>query len=249
MITCKYCGAQYGDDEKICPYCGSENVGVSIQEQQGYLDAINRKKQELNTVVPQQKAKRAVKKVHRIGLVLIGLFLIFAILAAGYSVIRTKQDRYRQQEALKILEEYYEKNDYEGMIEYLHSKDYLYSATYDKYDKLCEVYYYYSTGLEYLESDIDSIKKYGNNGVDWSESIEYDLSCFFRALYLLDELERNGYVYNEEEGVKYLRQLIMPVVHQNCKLTETEIQAAVARYEGYETEYFDLAEEVIRRVS
>ena len=115
MVTCGNCGAQYDENEKVCPYCGAENVPVSIKEQSDYLQGISRKKALLNTVIPQEKAKRAEKKVHRTALVLVAFFLLFALMAAGYSIVRTKQKRYNQQEALRILEEYYVNNDYEGM--------------------------------------------------------------------------------------------------------------------------------------
>lgn len=248
MIQCRYCGAEYGDEEKVCPYCGSENVGVSLKEQQGFLDEMKRKKEQLNTVVPQEKAKKAVRKVHKTAVILVAFFLIFALLAAGYSIVRTKQARYRQQEHLRILEEYYVNNDFEGMYEYYWSNDDLYSATYDKYYKLSEIYRCYSYGKDYLDTDLEFLKTDRENTELWAEDIEYDLSCLFRALYLLDELERNGYVYNEKAGAEYLRQLILPVLKQTCMLTDPEILDGESRYEDYDTEYLDLAELVIGRV-
>ncbi|MBR0343181.1 MAG: zinc-ribbon domain-containing protein [Oscillospiraceae bacterium] len=248
MVTCGNCGAQYDENEKVCPYCGAENVPVSIKEQSDYLQGISRKKALLNTVIPQEKAKRAEKKVHRTALVLVAFFLLFALMAAGYSIVRTKQKRYNQQEALRILEEYYVNNDYEGMYEYYWGHDDLYSATYDKYEKLCDVYHYYSNGNRYLEEDLSYIKQYGDGAVDWTDNIGYDLSCFFRALWLLDELEDNGYIYNEKAGADYLKEMTLSVLKQTCLLSDNEIQEGLSRYEGFETDYSDLAEQVIRRV-
>ena len=248
MIQCKFCGAEYGDEEKVCPYCGSENVGVSLREQQSFLDELKHKKERLNTVVPQEKAKRAEKKVHKAALVLAAFFVLFALLAAGYSIVRTRQKRYDQQEALRILEEYYVSNDYEGMYEYYWSHDEMYSATYDKYYKLSEIYHYYSIGTDYLDEDLSYIRQYVEGSLDWTDNIGYDLSCLFRALHLLDELESNGYVYNEKEGADYLRQLILPVLKETCMLTDSEIAEGEARYEDYNTDYNDLAELVLRRV-
>lgn len=249
MITCRNCGAQYDEKEKVCPYCGAENVDVSIQEQNDYLQDMKRKKERLNTVVPQEKARRAEKKVHRTALVLAVFFVIFVLLAAGYSIVRMRQRRYEQQEALRVLEEYYINNDYKGMYEYYWSHDDLYSATYDKYYKLSEIYNYYSSGTTYLEEDLSFAKRSKENQVDWSENVGYDLYCLFRALYLLEELKNNGYVYNEEAGAEFLKQQILPVLKQTCMLSDDEIQQAVQEYEGSETNYSNLAKEVIRRVA
>ncbi len=249
MFTCRNCGAQYEDTEKVCPYCGAENIDVSIQEQNDYLQNIKKKKEQLNTVVPQEKARRAEKKVHKVALVLAAFFVIFALLAAGYSIIRTRQRRYEQQEALRILEEYYVNNDYKSMYEYYWSHDDLYSATYDKYYKLSEIYNYYSNGTAYLEEDLSYAKQYKDGQVDWSENVGYDLSCLFRALYLIDELKNNGYVYNEEAGAMFLKEQILTVLKQTCLLSDSEIQLGIEGYEGYDTDYSSLAEEVIRRVA
>ena len=249
MITCRNCGAQYDDKEKVCPYCGAENVDVSIQEQNDYLQNVKKKKELLNTIVPQEKARRAEKKVHKVALVLAAFFVIFVLLAAGYSIVRMRQKRYEQQEALRVLEEYYVNNDYEGMYEYYWNHDDLYSATYDKYYKLSEIYHYYSSGIAYLEDDLSFAKQGEEYQVDWSENVGYDLSCLFKALYLIEELKSNGYVYNEEAGAEFLKQQILPVLKQTCMLSDDEIQQAVQEYKGSETDYSSLAKEVIRRVA
>ena len=248
MVTCGNCGAQYDDNEKVCPYCGAENVPVSIKEQTDYLQEIKEKKALLNTVIPQEKAKNAEKKVHKTALVLTSFFLVFALLAAGYSIVRIRQKRYNQQEALRILEEYYVNNDYEGMYEYYWSHDELYSATYDKYDKLSMIYYYYTNGTNYLEEDLSYIRQYKDSSTDWTDNIAYDISCLFRALSMLNDLKENGYIYNEKSGAEYLEKLITPVLKETCQLSDSEIKQGIERYEDYDTDYSDLAELVIRRV-
>ena len=65
---------------------------------------------------------------------------------------------------------------------------------------------------------------------------------------LLDELEENGYVYNEEAGASYLEDLVLYELKDTCLLSDAEIHEGRMRYDGYDTEYLDLAEIVLGRV-
>lgn len=248
LITCASCGARYDDKEKVCPYCGAENAAVSVKEQMDYLAAMEEKKNRLNDEVPRQKTKRALTKITKGGMVVAGLFVVFALLAAGASILAARQRRAFQQEALETLEGYYVRNDYDSMLEYMEKHDDLYSATYDKYDYLSEVYYYYQSGKEYLEEDLSFLEKNSNYTEGWSENLGMDISYLFRALSILRDLEEDGYVYNEESGVLYLRDLILPVLRDTCMLTESEIQEGIERYEGFNTDYADYGEMVLGRV-
>ena len=246
-IICSFCGARYEDTEKTCPYCGSENVSVSLKEQEEFLENFRELRRRLNDELPRQMLRSATGRIARTAVVIILVFTILIAAAAVISVLRVKQKRSFQQEALETLEKYYDSNMYEEMTEYYYDHDELYSSTYHKYFYLTEIYHWYTTGKEWLESDLDFYSKQSGDPGLWTDSISNDINYLFRAMSMLKELEDNGYVYNEKEGAEYLRGLTMQVLTDTCGFSQEQIDAGTEAYEDFETDYSDLAAIVLGR--
>ena len=239
-IRCENCGAAFSSEEKVCPYCGAENVPVSVREQMDYLADLRQRKRELDTVVPQEKTKRLTGKVTRIGIWVGIALLIMIVLGSAFAVVRARNRRAYQKQAVETLERFYGSKDFAGMEQYLREHDELWSATYDKYNDLAEIYYYYRIGSEYLQEDLEWVGMQSDIGEKEAEILKYDLNYLFRALSLLEELRSNDYVYNEQAGAEYLESLVKTVLKDNCMLTDEEIKEGIERYTDFDTDYTDL---------
>ena len=62
-------------------------------------------------------------------------------------------------------------------------------------------------------------------------------------------MEENDFIYDEQDGAEYLRQLLLIQLKDVCLLTDEEIKEGTDRYVDYSTDYTDLAEIVIGRIS
>lgn len=247
-IRCENCGAAFSSEEKVCPYCGAENVPVSVREQLDYLADLDQKKKELDTVVPQEKTRRLTKKVTRIGIWAGAVLLILIIAGSAFAAVRTRKRRELQKQALETLERFYGTNDFAGMEQYLEEHDGLWSATYDKYQNLAEVYHYYRNGSQYLEEDLEWIGRQDSIGEKEAGLLQYDLNYLFRSMALLEELKSNDYVYNERAGAEYLEGLVRGVLSERCMMTDEEIREGTERYQNFDTDYTDLGLIALRRM-
>ena len=126
------------------------------------------------------------------------------------------------------------------MEQYLQEHDDLWSATYDKYQDLTEIYYYYRIGSQYLQEDLEWIGGQDNIGEMEAEILQYDLNYLFRSMSLLEELKANDYVYNEQAGAEYLEGLVREALKDCCMLTDEEIREGTERYLNFDTDYTDL---------
>ncbi len=248
QTKCENCGASFSSEEKFCPYCGAENVPVSVREQMDYIRDLKRREAELNTVVPHEKAKSYTRKVNRIGLGIVALFVLLALLVSGFAFVRNARKRSFQKEALRTLEGYYQTKNFSAMEEYLNDHYELYSATFDKYNEIAEIYYCYRNGKEYLDEDLKWLKESQFDNSLVADTLKYDLSYFFRGMWKIRMLEENDYIFDEQEGAEYLRELIMIQLRDVCMLTDEEILEGIDRYYDYNTDYSDLAEIVVGRI-
>lgn len=247
-VICENCGATYSSEEKVCPYCGAENLPVSVREQTEYVEDLRRRTAELDTVIPSENTRKVRRKINRIGIAAGIIFVLLIFVACVYGIVRTVNRRDFQKESLDILEGYYQQNDYASMLDYLDSHDRTYSSTYGKYNALTEVYRYYSIACEYYDQDLVWINRDGFDIEKFGDVFQFELSYLFRSLYLLKDLEDNDYVYNEQDGAEYLKDLVTARLRDQYLLTDEEIREGTEMYEDFDTDYSDLSKTVLRRL-
>lgn len=244
---CSFCGARYDDSEKTCPYCGSENVEYSLREQEEFLRDIKEKRRRLNEEIPRERIKRAHGAISAAAAVAVIAISALIVIATAFSVIRVKNRRKNQMQTLDILEQYYQNRQFDEMRDYYYNSSETYSATYDKYYYMSDAWYFFSTGRTFLAEDLEQFRKYGDSAEVFRDSVSYDLGCLFRALHILQELEDNGYVYNEKDGADYMREQITEVLLETAGLTQEQIDHGISIYEDFETDYGYLADEILGR--
>ncbi len=248
VIICPNCGAEFDAAEPVCPYCGAENVKASIREQLDYLEEIDKKEKALADL-PEQKSRKVNRKIGKTALMAgIAILIILCTVALmGANSLRHSREKYDQ--SIEQLEQWYVANDYESIDKYLRENE-LYSASYDKYQKLADAYRAISQGEEYLKEDQSYIRDSGTSADEKSlvDLIQYGIRNEFQGLSMLAEMEAKGFVYGEEDGVKYLRQKATEVLQEYCGLTEEEIAEGTSRYENYDTPYREEAKRMIERI-
>ena len=78
---CKFCGAKFGQNVKLCPNCGSTDIKLVAQESMEFLEAVSEESEkEKQSGVEKKKSKRNRKKVIVILVsVLVGVFVLLII--------------------------------------------------------------------------------------------------------------------------------------------------------------------------
>ena len=244
---CSFCGARYDDSEKTCPYCGSENVEYSMREQEEILREFKEKRQKLNEEIPRERIRRAHGAISTVAAIMVILISVLIVIATVFSVMRVRNRRKNQMQTLDILEQYYQNRQFAEMRDYYYNSDDTYSATYDKYLHMSDIWYSYTTGKTFLTEDLEQYIKYQDGSDVFRDSVSYDLNCLFRSLHIMRELEDNGYVYNEREGVEYMREMVLETLKETAGLTQEQIDYGVSIYEDYNTDYGYLADEILGR--
>lgn len=137
MLHCPHCGAEYEEGLLRCPYCLSVDDHQDESEFLEDLDEIRDKMEDLPEDAVRQanriQTKEAVsdfgKILKRIGIVFGVILLIIAagalserlLSGGGNSKEKDKEKYLWMQENLPLLDEMYEKGDYEGLLEAYHS--------------------------------------------------------------------------------------------------------------------------------
>lgn len=242
-MICENCGAQI-EDELICPYCGSENEERAQEEQNEVLKDIRRRTR-IMQVLPERLANYLTKSVTRLavfGTVMI-LVLIFIIwLVSG---MLTSRSIGGQQKKLERLEEYYQARDYEAMDNYLDKLNDKYASTYRKYFNSVAV----NKGVARSLDDVEDLKEEIADGYGTKEYISIRLYYIYGELYDIREIEEDGFRYGEKDAVLEQKQLLLDALQGELCLEEEEIEDGIQRYpDEEETDYEDMAEEILTRV-
>lgn len=74
-MVCEFCGAEYADNQPVCPYCGGEDEKAAGREQQAILEEYQKKTKQVLSL-PEQIAKKASKGV---SLLILGIIVLFVI--------------------------------------------------------------------------------------------------------------------------------------------------------------------------
>ena len=129
-VHCPYCGAEYEEGLLQCPYCKSVD---DYQDESEYLEDLDELRDKLEDIPEEAlrhegrlQTRQAVKDFRKIILILLisaasigGLFLFETVLAGntkGQSEKRNREKYLWIQENYPILDEMYEKEDYEGLL-------------------------------------------------------------------------------------------------------------------------------------
>ena len=198
--------------------------------------------------MPREKDKRIHGKINRTVIVISILFVVAIAVSCITAVVSVSSRRNDQIKNLEVLEQYYLENDYDAMYEYLETHERTYTYSFAKYNTLAEIYHYYSLANQYMEEDRVWIMRPGFDVDKFGGVLQYELSYCFRSLSLLKELEENDYVYNEQSGAEYLKNLIIKKLQNDMLLTDDEISEGVNRYEDFDTDYSELSKTVVRRL-
>ena len=245
-LICDNCGAEYSEDLEACPFCGSENVRASIHSHLDYLEEVGERTEDLVNL-PAQRSKRVNRGISKAAIAALVLIAAVLILVAVTTSSRVSHSKERQDQMLAELEELYLSNDYEGIGEYLSQHDDTWTATFDKYTLLSDAYQAVRTGEEMLETDAEHIKSYEGDESLLVSNVSYGILYSFRGLSQLKELEDNGYVYNEEQGVSYLREIAEENLKKYARLTDEEITRGIEYFVDYNTDYSEYAKLMIER--
>lgn len=124
IIECASCGAHFDELLPKCPYCGSMSIKGAQAEYMEKLEDVRSDMEDL-TAVPMQETKKELKKQTKFVLIIIGcivgllLFLVVLELVLGYSGSKRdhQADYIWQQENFPILDELYEQERYDELLE------------------------------------------------------------------------------------------------------------------------------------
>lgn len=123
-VICESCGAEFADNLPKCPYCGTLNYKGAEAEYMEKLQDVQENMEELGNV--PQEAKGAIVKKNKLVLKII---LIVAGVCIALNVIistvldyrerkRTEREMYWRLENYPILNDLYDRGEYEKMYEY-----------------------------------------------------------------------------------------------------------------------------------
>ena len=246
-LICDNCGAEFSDSMEACPFCGSENIRVSIRDHLDYLEEVGERTEDLADL-PAQRSKKVNRGIGKVAVAALVLIAAVLILVAVTTSTRVSHSKERQDQMLAELEELYVSSDYEGIGEYLNRHDDTWTATFDKYSRLSEIYRDLSTGKDMLENDSEYIKTYQGEEDVLISNVTYGIFYSFRGLALLKEMEEDGYVYDEQQGAEYLREIGIENLRKYARLTDEEIIRGTELYVDYNTDYTEYAKLMIERI-
>ena len=238
IVRCPYCGAQFEEGLLRCPYCGSVDDHQDETEFLEDLDELKDKLEDLPEETIRQtnmvQRKEAVQDMGRIlkrigiiaviALLIIGLGLFLDRVVEGNSPARRDQENRERylwlQEHIPLLDEMYEKGDYEGLLEAYQSGNGAWYYEWEHYDLL--------EGLRLLErireSDIpileESVKTFGADSRQAAEDRSVLLADELQVLYF-DKQARN------KEDAATIRELSADVredFEARFALTEEELE-------------------------
>lgn len=238
-MICKNCGAEYDDTLLQCPFCNAENTEEAYRRQQDYVEGYKRKASFLSRL-PEWIVSTTGNAMKRIAIIGMGIFLLVVLIAFIGTKIYSSTAVWRMEMAIDKMEEYYQAGEYEKLKDYYYETDYIGGAAYEKYDRTVEVYSRMDWIMYQMEKMGDEYAKFIT--VDEAEdALDDTIEC----LYVIEEMEEAGFVYDEEKAMLEFREQLLDAVETYVPMTEQEFQAAYDKYvqaEGAEKD-IDFAEE------
>ena len=233
MVHCPHCGAEYEEGLLHCPYCKSVDDYQDESEYLEDLDALRDKLEDIpEETIRQQgrlQTRQAVKDFRKILMILflaaaaIGSLVLVQTVLSGSTrgqMDKRNQEKYLwKQENYPILDEMYEKEDYEGLLEKLRDHDNIGIYDWEHYDLL--------TALE----KIDMIEKYDlqfaqeaveKHGEDSEEALREQATLFSDELQLR-YLSLHAKETEDRERIARLSEKHIKDLTERFKLTEEEL--------------------------
>ena len=243
-MICPNCGAEFSDDTLACPYCGCENETAAKAHQKAEISGIYAKIAAL-LQRPEQTVRRASRLLLRIGLILIGIFLIALLAAFLYARISPEMAYQKQREQLEQLEALYQEGDYTKMYQTLEKAEDSRNAVYDKFRIIGEL----DQTLTELEESCPETAAFVRQYPKGADLLDSELDGVFTLLNDCAALEEAGYVYGEGEAAADLRERAYDLLSRVLCLTEEEIQEGMALAAQEEADYSKLRNASVARLS
>lgn len=233
LVQCPNCGANYLKEEKVCPYCGAENIGLAVKEfNEQVIDKTN---QIVNELTRPQRFVAAVRKY--LNYIIIAIIAVVIIVTAIIVVTKEKVPAVYEvsEEHIDELQAAVDAKDYDKMCKILDTYS-LYGGKYRAYTRLADVYYEYESVIEnenkarenaspdqfYFEESTRLMSV----GIDASYCIEYGLRTIRQA----DDYLGEGTKYGTEDNIKELKDAVYEKLH-DWGIDNSAIDALYQDYE------------------
>lgn len=225
-MVCKNCGAEYEHFLSKCPYCDAENVEVSYRKQQDYVNSY-KKKANFFAKLPDRLVHQTGSVMGRTALIIGVVFLLVLIIGFIGAYLYSATAVGRMDRQIEKLEEYYVAQDYEGLREYYYSLDSTYGGSYEKYDRVIDIYRRLQNRLNDFENWQDPL--YLEHYT--VEDIEREFASLVALVHDIRELEAEGYLYGEGEAIESFKAELELAMEKSVPISEEELEAALERYE------------------
>ncbi len=233
MVRCPHCGAEYEEGLLHCPYCKSVD---DYQDESEYLEDLDELRDKLEDIPEEtlrqndrMQKKQAVRDLRKIFVIVavffaaIGGIVLFETVMSGNTqgqVDKRNREKYLWiQENYPILDEMYEKEDYEGLLEKFMESGNAGIYDWEHYDLL--------TALEKIsvirEGDLqlvdEAVQKYGE---DSDEALRERAALFSDELQLR-YLSLHAKQTEDRERIASLSEEYLKDLTERFSLTEEEL--------------------------
>ncbi len=168
------------------------------------------------------KKKKRLRKL----LITLGVILLLFLSAWWAAYTKTRSERKKKNAVRDKLEKYYADGDYEEMTNYYYMQGDIKGTKYAKYKRMAELYDEYSAADGYIREAYDKFASGDEVRVDYS----WELEQMFRVILICDIYRDEGYPYDEEKGVKDIRNKVTNYLQGVLLLTDSEIGKLSGRY-------------------
>lgn len=220
-MICKSCNAEFDETEPKCPYCGTMNYKGAEAE---YMEKLQKVRENMDDLdhVPQKATTKAARKRSRflkILLIIAGIYIAFHV--TGSWMVQIKQDKRAKEEMYWRLENYpvmndmYDRGEYEEMYEYyLNGREAggsMYTWTHREF---CELYTELLYVREILEAEASGEEM---NAYDYQE-------LFFAQTHLLSAKYKEDMSEDEKKILASLAEKEIQDFYTRWEMDEETIQ-------------------------
>jgi len=212
-IVCSNCGADVFGNEAKCPFCGYINISGAEEK---FMRDIQKTESDMSEIpeLQQKEYKKHMSKNTKIVLITIGIVvmllgILFGLIAFfekilySYDEVDVKAQMLWQRENYPILDEMYNKGDYDGIIEFYYDL-YIYNDENDTQYSIYEWDHYHFIDAYRRYTDVESYISDLDRGIELSdyaaESLVYYCMWFHYREYDTD----NEFMRLTDEEVEIL---------------------------------------------
>jgi len=252
-VICPNCGASIYENEPACPFCAYINIPGAEKK---FMHDIKKTEQDMSYIPELQKAeyKKSFSKTGKIILITVGIVAVIAVILLGiYKLYENFMYSYGQRDAkaqmiwnsenFPILDEMYEKGDYDGLVEFGYNlidqnarnkTDYImyewehydFIDAYRKYTRVEECIAYLDEGHELIDFEKEDLVYY----CLWYYDRQYDKD---------KTIER--YTEEEKELLDEYRDITNSIMFTRLGFTQDEVEELLEKVTD-EYGYLDLGE-------